>query len=300
MNRVTLRAHAKVNYALEVVGLRPDGYHDIRSVMQSVSLHDEVRVEKATEGLSLVVEPGNTDTGPAEKNTACLAWEALRRLTGEGLPVRVTLRKRVPSGAGLGGGSADAAAVLAGLDALFGLGLSREELGEAGAEVGADVPFVLSGGTALAEGVGERLTPLPAPPEHWLVVAKPEAGADTGAVYRAHDAQPRGATRSAEPVIEALRSGDLGALGQAVGNDLSPVTARVVPEVEGYAERLVEAGALGAAMTGTGTAVFGIFADRDAARSAAGALGAPFCEVCRPVGRGVEVVRGDAVDGAGF
>lgn len=287
-----------MNYALEVRGLRADGYHEISTVLQSISLHDEVEVEEVGSGFELAVEPEGTDVGPIEGNTVHQAWKYLGERVGEELPVRVRVRKGIPSGAGLGGGSADAAAALHGLNELFGLGLSIEELREVGLRIGADVPFCLSGGTALGEGIGERLTPLPAPPPHHLVVAKPAASAETAGIYRAYDdvsgAGMAGAAGgpSVAPVVEALYAGDLPALATGVGNDLRPVTEGLLPAVAELLEELLRLGALDASMTGTGTAVFGIFGSGDAprARAVALALEVPFVALCEPVPRGVEVV----------
>ncbi len=290
MSRVRLRAFAKVNYALDVLGLRTDGYHEIRTVMQGISLADEVELRRATGGFELTTEPEEAEIGPPERNTAYLAWKSLRGLTDDELPVSVTLRKKIPAGAGLGGGSADAAAVLVGLNELFGLRMRVEELRELGAEVGADVPFCISGGTALGEGVGEILTPLPAPPHHRLVLAKPPRGADTGGIYRAYDAAKTESINSVGPVVSALRSGSLQDLAAAVGNDLAPVTAGFVPEVEILGRTLLESGALGASMSGSGTAVYGIFDDEEAARGAKDRIAAPFTGVYEPVSRGVEIV----------
>ena len=290
MTGIRLRAYAKVNLAFEVRGLREDGYHEVATVLQSVALADEVEIERARAGFELRVEPEGTEVGPLQKNTAYAAWKALCEFAGGELAARVTLRKEIPAGAGLGGGSADAAAVLVGLNELFDLGLKADELGVLGARIGADVPFCVSGGTALGEGVGDRLTPLPAPPDHHLVIAKPREGADTGEIYRAHDERPGEGKASVQPVTAALRSGDLSALAGAVGNDLAPVTAAFVPEVAEYERALLEAGALGAAMSGSGTAVYGVFGSGDDARSVAARLGAPFVEVCVPVARGVELL----------
>lgn len=285
---VRLKAYAKVNFALDVVGVRPDGYHELRTVMQSISLADEVVVERTGGGFELRVEPENPGIGPWEQNTAYLAWKMLCGLHGAELPVRVTLLKNVPAGAGLGGGSSDAAAVLRGLDELFGLGLSAEELVAAAGSIGADVPFCLAGGTALAEGVGERLTPVPAPPDHRLLVAKPPRGADTGKVYRAYDEGPFRSGGSADRVLGALRSGDLDALAGALGNDLARFTKAELPEVAELEERLLEAGALGASVTGSGSAVYGLFPDEEAAGRARERVGAPFVGVYAPVSQGSE------------
>lgn len=286
---IRLRAYAKVNLALDVVGRRPDGYHELRTVMQSVSLADEVTLERTGGGFELHVHPSHADVGPPEKNTAHRAWRLLCDRVGGGLPVRITLRKEVPAGAGLGGGSTDAAAVLRGLDTLFGLGLSAEELREVASGIGADVPFCVCGGTALGQGVGEVLSPVPAPPDHRLLVVKPRRGADTAGVYRAFDASSA-EEKAANRVLSALRSGDLADLAGALGNDLAPVTKGMVPEVAELERGLLEAGALGASMTGSGTAVYGLFPDEDAAARAGEGIGASFVGLCAPVPFGSEEI----------
>jgi 4-diphosphocytidyl-2-C-methyl-D-erythritol kinase len=289
MREVRLRAFAKVNYALDVLGLRADGYHEVRTVIQSISLSDEVGIERITRGFELLCEPEWADLGPPERNTAYLAWKSLRRLTGDALPARVKLRKEIPAGAGLGGGSADAAAVLAGLNELFGLGLRVDELRGIGAEIGADVPFCISGGTALGEGVGEILTPLTAPPPHRLVVAKPARSADTGKIYRAYDAAGTKSAPSVEPVVSALRSNSTSALAAAIGNDLAPVTRELVPEVGALEQELLASGALGASMSGSGTAVYGFFDEEDAVARVRDTIDAPFAGVYEPLACGVRI-----------
>ncbi len=289
--RLRLEAFAKVNYALEVRGVRPNGYHEISTVMQSVSLCDELELERADEGFGLFVEPEAAPIGPNDENTVWLAWRLLREATGEDLPVRIRLRKAIPAGAGLGGGSADAAAALVGLNEMFGLGLGEAELREVGMRIGADVPFCVSGGTALGEGIGEVLTPLPAPPEHHLVVAKPDVGAETARIYKAYDERSGEGRPSLDPTLEALRAGDLEALASSLGNDLAPVTETLVPEVGTLREDLVRTGALGALMSGSGTAVYGLFGSEGDARVAEREIDAPYATLCRPVMRGVAVLR---------
>ncbi len=290
MKQLHLRAFAKVNYALEVRGIREDGYHEISTVMQSISLADEVSLELAEEGFALHVEPDNAEIGPLEDNTAYRAWKSLCEAVAQDLPVKIHLYKKIPAGAGLGGGSADAAAILVGLNELFGMRLGEEELRAIGGSVGADVPFCITGGTALGEGVGERLTRLVAPPDHRLLILKPDRGADTGKTYRAHDEDPAADLSFVEPVVAALRAGELSALSRSAGNVLSPVTKKAAPEVEDYERALLGHGALGAAMTGSGTAVYGIFATEQSARKAKTALRAPFIGVFAPVSRGVEII----------
>ena len=289
MRGVRLRAFAKVNYALNVLGLRADGYHEISTVLQSISLADEVGLQRATRGFDLSLEPEEVEIGAQERNTTYLAWKALRGVTGEELPVKVTLRKRIPAGAGLGGGSADAAAVLVGLNELFGLGLRAGELREVGAGIGADVPFCIAGGTALGEGIGEILTTLPAPPAHLLVVAKPPGSADTGRIYHAFDEASAACTHSVEPTVSALRSGSLPDLASAVGNDLTPVTTDFVPDVAALERTLLASGALGTSMSGSGTAVYGIFDDEETAENTRATMDAPFIGLYGLVSRGVEI-----------
>lgn len=291
--RVRLLAFAKVNYALEVRGLREDGYHEISTVLQSISLADEIEIERADKGFNLTVEPKGVEIGPPEENTVYKAWSWIGEWIGEGLPVRIRLHKQIPAGAGLGGGSADAAATFVGLNELFGLGLSDVELREIGLRVGADVPFCLTGGTALGEGVGEVLKPLPSPLPHNLVVAKPAVGVETARIYRAYDERSREGSEgssSVAPIVEALWAGDLDALARAVDNDLAPVTEGLVPEVRVLEEEILRAGALGAAMSGTGTSVFGVFGSEVKARVAAQGLRASFVGVFEPVTRGTEML----------
>ena len=286
-----LKAFAKVNYALEVLGLRQDGYHEIRTVMQSISLADEIKLERAPKGFELDVEPAGTDVGPPEKNTVFLAWKALGEATGKDLSARIRLYKRIPAGAGLAGGSADAAAVIVGLNELYGLGLSEKELRSVGERVGADVPFCVVGGTALGEGIGEALTVLPAVPDHHLLLVRPRKTASTAEVYRRHDKDPIACPPSVEPALEALRARELPSLARSLGNDLSPITHELVPEVAALEKEMLKAGASGAAMTGSGTAVYGIFEREEQALAAAAHLRTSAVGVYRPVPRGVEVSR---------
>jgi 4-diphosphocytidyl-2-C-methyl-D-erythritol kinase len=257
--------------------------------MQSISLSDEIEIERIAEGFEFTFEPEGAEIGPPERNTAYVAWKSLQRLTGGALPASVRLRKWIPVGAGLGGGSADAAAVLVGLNQLFDLGLRADELRDVGVRVGADVPFCISGGTALGEGVGEMLTPLPGPPTQHLVLAKPHRSADTGEIYRAHDAAGAESARCVEPVVSALLSQSLRDLAASVGNDLTSVTSDLVPEVAALERELLAREALGAAMSGSGTAVYGIFDDEGAAERTANTVDAPFTGVYEPVPHGVEI-----------
>ncbi|MGN0847261.1 MAG: 4-(cytidine 5'-diphospho)-2-C-methyl-D-erythritol kinase [Kiritimatiellia bacterium] len=235
---VKIAAHAKINLTLEVLGVRPDGYHDLRSVVVPVPLHDDVTLESA-DGISVVMS-GDL---PQERNLAWKAAQTLRRVTGCALGVRIVIEKRIPAGAGLGGGSADAAAVLNGLNALWGLGLSKRRLCELAAEVGSDVPALTLGGSVLMEGRGERVTPLaesacadfPLPDLSRLVLRTPPVFVSTPAVFR------------------EFRESDRG-LGV---NDLQPAACRLHPEIAEALTALRAEGCTGVAMSGSGSSVFG-------------------------------------------
>lgn len=285
-----LRAYAKINYALAIEGVRDDGYHEISTVFQNISLADEVVLERADEGFTLNIEQGQENVGPTKDNTVYRAWELLRELTGLALAVETKLYKKIPAGAGLGGASADAAAFLVGANELFGLGLNSGELAKLGLKIGADVPFCVLGGTALGEGVGEKLSPLPAPPAHYLLLVKPESGAETARIYKAYDEHPPEEKTSTKSLMEALRESDLRRFAATVGNDFASVTPRFVSEVAEYEEQIIRLGALGASMSGSGTAVYGIFATEEDAQEAMTLLKAPFAGIYEPVPQGVEVI----------
>lgn len=265
-----LQAHAKINLSLDILGRREDGYHDLSMVMLSVSLCDELTLTLTPPGVSFACSDPSVPDG--ESNTACRAASLFLHHTGltERMGVRITLDKRIPSQAGLGGGSADAAAVLYGLNELTGAALSREELLSLGLRVGADVPFCLEGGIRLVGGVGEILSPAPPMIPCFLVISKPPVGVSTPDAFRRADARTDGGHDYTGAVLRALETGDLASLGAAIGNDFEDVTR--LPEVERIKSLLLETGAAGARMTGSGSAVFGLFADEGAARRCADQL----------------------------
>lgn len=258
MERLRQAAPAKVNLALDVLGRRPDGYHEMRMVMQAVSLCDTVALEEAGEGFTLLAEgialpPGKT----LEQRAAEAFFAALGRPAP---PLRVTLEKTTPAYAGLGGGSADVAALLRLLREKYAPGMPREELEAVAGQIGSDMPFCVRGGAALAEGRGEVLTDLPPLPDCRLVICKPDFDLPTGPMFarlRLGGERPR---PDVDGMASALRRGDLAGAASRVGNvfetALEPGERR---EVEGVKEALLRRGALAAAMSGSGPAVFGIF-----------------------------------------
>ena len=276
----TFTAPAKLNLTLDILGTRPDGYHDMRMVMQSVSLADKVTLEpdgsgavRAESGLGFLPNDG--------KNLAVAAalafYEALGR-TPEGL--RITLEKNIPVCAGTAGGSSDAAAVLRGLNEMTGAGLSPEALAEIGARVGSDVPYCVRGGTMLAEGRGEILTPLPSLPPCAVVLCKPAFSISTPALFHAWDRQRRRLRPDTDGLIAALESGDLTAIAQRVYNVFEgALPAHQRREIDRIKNALIQGGALGSAMTGSGPTVFGIFRDEGLAGKAAETLRAQYQEV---------------------
>ena len=256
------RAYAKLNLTLGVLLRRADGYHELDSLMQSVDLYDRVLVEKSRK-----VEIYVTGASLPFENTMYLAASRYKALTGCGAIVRC--EKRIPAEAGLGGGSADAAAVLRGLQKLHRMA-SDQELTKIALSVGADVPFCLYGGLARCQGIGELLTPFAAKEPLHFVLAKPPVGVSTRTLFEALPLpRPRAQTHAA---MRELAQGDAASLAPFLSNALESAAVELVPEIGQYKERLLAAGALAAVMTGSGSAVFGLFADEESAKSAETAL----------------------------
>ena len=265
MRTVTEAAYAKVNLTLAVTGRRADGYHTIESLFQSVSLCDKLTLERRESGFAL----NDVERIPAGENIIARADRLLRRECPALGGVAVTLEKNIPTQAGLGGGSTDAAAYLRGMDRLYGLGLGRERLRALAAELGADVPFCINGGTAVATGIGEMLTPVESHLPLWLVITKPKAGCSTPAMYRRIDERGESLRQrfTTQEAAKALEKGDRAGLCGSLYNVFEEVTA--LPELNEIRRELRQSGALAALMTGSGSAVFGIFPEEDMARAAA-------------------------------
>ena len=265
MTTLTEGAFAKLNLTLDVLDRREDSYHDLCSVMQAVTLRDDIEID---------VDTGKPwrllcDRAEIPADAANLAWKAARvffdTLGGEpdGLEIRIT--KRIPSQAGLGGGSADAAAVLRALNRWRGYPLSVYALCELGAQIGSDVPFCVLCGTALAEGRGERLTKLPDAPKLFYVVCKPELSLSTPELYAKLDAMTIGQRPDAVAMQAALQRGDLEAIGKQLCNVFEQAVIPEYPELNYIKSVMMSYGAYGSLMTGSGSAVFGIFDSFEAA-----------------------------------
>ena len=267
MNQIELKALAKINLGLDVLGRRENGYHDVRMVMQSIYLYDEVRIEKAEpEEISVISNLSFLPTG--EGNIAYKAAKLLKDEFQIKDGIKITLNKHIPVAAGLAGGSSNAAAVLFGMNRMFWLGLSQKELMERGVKLGADVPYCIMRGTVLAEGIGEELSVLPAMPKCTVLIAKPPVSVSTKVVYEALDSGNIVKHPDIDGIIEGLRNRDLRQVAASMGNVLEDVTIPMHPVIEDIKNEMKACGALNAMMSGSGPTVFGLFESRAAAREA--------------------------------
>lgn len=264
---VTLKALAKINLGLDVLGKRDNGYHDVRMVMQTIYLYDNVTIEKKEQpGIELTT---NLHFLPVDENN--IAYKAAKMLIEEFQieeGVCITLEKHIPVAAGLAGGSSNAAAVLVGMNRLFDLGLSQEQLMERGVSLGADVPYCVMRGTVLAEGIGEILTPLPPLPKCYVLIAKPGISVSTKMVYEKLDSKEIEDHPDIDALLEGLEAQDLAKVAASMGNVLERVTIDEYPVIEEIKNAMKEAGALNAMMSGSGPTVFGLFEDKSTARAA--------------------------------
>lgn len=285
---ITQNAPAKINLSLDITGRRGDGYHLLRSVMQSVDLADTVTV-RPLDTDTIAVTCDNPEIPPGDQNIchraarlfcSALCERGLRPL----IPgVRIDIVKRIPQGAGLAGGSADAAAVLNALNRLHGHPFTPEDLAEVGAQIGADVPFCLTGGTALCEGIGERVTPLPPLPRCAIVLAKPRFAIATSGAFMRYDTLATPFHPDVDAQLAAIASGDLRAVAAFMGNALEDVAEQA--EIPTIRVKMLAHGALGAMMTGSGSAVFGLFEDEQAAKQCRDLLAKeyPFTALTAPI-----------------
>ena len=263
-----LRAMAKINLALDVLGKRPDGYHDVRMIMQTISMYDALDIQiKKESGIELST---NLPYVPADSRN--LAYKAADLLMQEfhikeGLQIR--LEKCIPVSAGMAGGSSDAAAVLVGVNNLFRLGLSQEELMKRGSTLGADIPYCVMRGTALAEGIGEKPTPLPSVPECFVLIGNPPVSVSTKAAYESLRLDAIDQRPDIDGMIESLKAGDLRGITSRMQNVFQPGISEAHPVIGDIIKLMEENGAMKAIMSGSGPSVFGIYEKRKDASNAA-------------------------------
>lgn len=262
MKSLTLKAPAKVNYVLDVIRRRPDGYHDLRMVMQRVNLCDEITIS-LTDSPDITVTCGKNGVPDGPGNIAWKAARILLDMAGTGQGAEITIAKNIPVAAGLGGGSSDAASVLMGMNELLGLGMSDQRLMEIGVKLGADVPFFVFKKTALAEGIGEQLSAMPDMPPTWVLLVNPGVHVSTGWVYRNLQL-----TNRDELAKLPYFYGTIEDICSILSNDLESVTIPAFPVIAEIKATMMRSGALGAMMSGSGPTVFGLFPDRPTAEQA--------------------------------
>ena len=269
MDKIQLKALAKINLGLDVLRRREDGYHEVKMIMQTIGLHDDLEIRKTkTPGIQVKT---NLHYLPTNENN--LVYKAAKLLMDEFQiqdGVSIQLKKRIPVAAGMAGGSSDGAAVLWGINQMYGLGLSMQALMERGVRLGADVPYCIQRGTALAEWIGEKLSVLPPMPKCTILIAKPGISVSTKFVYEnlhANDLKPE-QHPDVDSMIEAMRQKDLGLLCSRMGNVLETVTIPAYPVINEIKRTMMDNGAIGSMMSGSGPTVFGIFDSPAAAKQA--------------------------------
>lgn len=266
MNEYRIKAYAKINLGLDVVRRLENGYHEVKMVMQTVGIYDVLDFERTDGGIVITTDSGElpTDENNLIYKAAKLMMEAYPISGG----VKIHLEKHIPIAAGMAGGSTDAAATLKGMNRLFDLGCTLKDLMELGVKIGADVPYCVMGGTALAEGIGEKLTPLAPAPDCYVLVAKPDINVSTKYVYEHLDAQEIVKHPDIDGMVEAIAEESLQGILDRMENVLETVTVSAYPVIQTIKDRMKELGAINSLMSGSGPTVFGIFVEKDMARRA--------------------------------
>lgn len=267
MEKISINAMAKINLGLDVLRRRENGYHDVKMVMQTVNIYDTLEFVKLQES-KIVVKTDTMELPTDENNLIYKATKLLFEKCGVTQGVEITLTKRIPIAAGMAGGSTDAAAALVGINKLFELNLSMDELKEIGVKIGADVPYCIEGGTALSEGIGEILTKLPDAPDCFVVVAKPEISVSTKYVYENLHANELKYHPDIDGMVEAIQKKDLDGVCKRMENVLETVTETKYPIISELKKMLKDAGAENSLMSGSGPTVFAIFKEEETANKA--------------------------------
>lgn len=264
MDSIRLKARAKINLGLDVLGVREDGYHEVRMVMQTVGLYDRLIISRIPKE-EIRIKSNLSFLPVNENNLIYKAAKLLKEECGYRGGVEIDLNKFIPVAAGMAGGSTDAASTLFGINRLFNLGLSQSDMMELGVKLGADVPYCVMRGTALAEGIGEKLTRLKDMPHCWLLVAKPPVNVSTKLVYESLDMNGVDKHPDIDGIIDAIEKQDVGLVASRMGNVLEQVTIPLYPVIDTIKQDMIANGAINAMMSGSGPTVFGIFPDEQTA-----------------------------------
>ncbi len=266
MNQIDIASNAKINLTLDVLRKREDGYHELKMIMQTVSLFDSINIRKTSGGISLKTNLKYLPTD--RRNIAYAAAELFLSQAGINEGVNINIKKTIPVAAGLAGGSSNAAAVLVGLNKMYGKIFTEEELCKMAEQLGSDVPFCIKGGCALCEGRGEILTSLPDLPPTTFLIAKPPLRVSTAEVYSNLKADKLTEHPDTDGVIHAIMSGDRDSVAVRMFNVLETVTATQYPEIKRIKQEMIDFGAIGSVMSGSGPTVIGLFKDKKAANDA--------------------------------
>lgn len=257
MEQIKVEGYAKINLSIDVLGKREDGYHELRMIMQQVDLKDTITISNNKEGIIIECNVPNVPTDSS--NLVYKACEILSKKFNINKGVHIYIEKKIPMAAGLAGGSADAAATLKGLNRLWNLKLTLQELMDIGVSIGADVPYCLMGGTALAEGIGEKLTPLDDFSNKLILLAKPDIEVSTAFVYKNLDLDKIKRRPDIDELIISMKRGDLHFLADNMVNVLETVTVKEYPIIQKIKDEMIKYGGVGSLMSGSGPTVFGIF-----------------------------------------
>lgn len=260
MKEIIMESYGKINLGLDVLYKREDGYHDITTIMQQISLSDTLVISEIKEDIKLDCD--NKEVPLDSTNLVYSAWKKLQERTGVNKGINVKIYKKIPVAAGLAGGSTNAAAVLKGLNELWSLGLSKKELMDIGAEIGADVPYCIMGGTALAEGIGEKLTEIKSFKDKNILLINPGIGISTAEVYKSLrlNKQPR---MNVKKIISSIENDNIESLANNMTNIMEEVVIEEIPIISEIKKDMIMYGALGSLMSGSGPTVFGLFDDLD-------------------------------------
>lgn len=273
MEQLKQKAYAKINLSLDVVRRRADGYHEVKMIMQTIGIYDEIRMEKCEQGIHVTVSMGDgfgEEILPAdENNLVCKAAKLITESFGIREGIKIHLDKRIPMAAGMAGGSTDAAAVFRGMNKLFKLDMDTDKMKKMAVKIGADVPYCIEGGAQLSEGIGEILTPLEQVPDFNLLIAKPDISVSTKYVYENLNLQAIKSHPDVDGMVAAIRNGDRDGILKRMENVLENVTLEKYPVIREIKTFMKENGAQNALMSGSGPTVFGIYKDQTSAEEAA-------------------------------